>query len=155
MFQDKIVLEVDCGLGVFSTSVSPYAKKVIAVEASYLADLLSKIVADNKIENMIVVKDDIDNIEASPGDIGRVDILISQYMGYLLYDKQLLARLLRARDKFLKEGGIMMPDCIQLFIAGVDSGDAARSKKAADLRLDAVLLDEPKKEIVSERKVST
>ena len=145
---------MDCGLGVLSTVVSKYAKKVIAVEASYLADSLLKIVAANKIENIIVIKKHIDDIESLPEDIEKVDIVMSQYMGYLFYDKALLSRLLKARDRFLKPSGIMMPDCIEVLISGLDYGQSVRIEQDTQFKLGH-FSSEPKKEIVPERVVST
>ena len=96
---------------------SKFARKVIAVEASRLADLLSKNVAVNKIKNLVVIRGDIEEIESIPE---QADILISQYMGFLVYDPTLLSRFLRARNRFLKPEGIMMPDSIRILISGVD-----------------------------------
>jgi hypothetical protein len=49
-----------------------------------------------------------------------VDIIISEWMGYALYYESMLPTVLLARDKWLKPGGIILPDRSELKIAGIE-----------------------------------
>lgn len=42
-----------------------------------------------------------------------MDVLISEFMGYFLFFEGMTESFVRARDKYLKPGGVLMPDrCI-------------------------------------------
>ncbi len=47
---------------------------------------------------------------------GKADLIISEWMGYMLIYEHMLPSVLRIRDQFLKEGGSMIPSraCIKL-----------------------------------------
>ena len=45
-----------------------------------------------------------------PGDLGGVDVIVSEWMGYCLFYESMLDTVLYARDKWLVEGGLMFPD---------------------------------------------
>ena len=49
---------------------------------------------------------------------GRVDIIVSEWMGYCLFFEAMFDSVIYARDNFLKKkGGIMIPDIAEFFIA--------------------------------------
>lgn len=50
----------------------------------------------------------------------KVDIIISEWMGYCLLYESMLETVIKARDRWLREGGTVLPDKYQLFVAGVD-----------------------------------
>jgi type I protein arginine methyltransferase len=52
--------------------------------------------------------------------IEKVDIIISEWMGYFLLYESMLDSVLWARDKYLVEGGKMMPDRAQMYIAAIE-----------------------------------
>lgn len=52
-----------------------------------------------------------------------MDIIISEWMGYALYYESMLPTVLLARDKWLKPGGIILPDRSELKIAGIEDED--------------------------------
>ena len=47
----------------------------------------------------------------------KVDIIISEWMGFYLLHESMLDSVLYARDKHLKEDGIMLPSHAQIFAA--------------------------------------
>jgi len=51
--------------------------------------------------------------------VPKVDIIISEWMGYFLLYESMLDSVLWARDKYLVEGGKMPPDRAQLYIAAI------------------------------------
>ena len=52
-------------------------------------------------------------------DIPKVDIVVSEWMGYALLYESMLDSVVLARDKFLKPNGIVLPSHASLFIAPV------------------------------------
>ena len=79
-FKDKTVMDIGAGTGILSLFAKQAgAKKVYAVEASPLADVLKEIVKLNDEEGVIEVV----HGKAEEVDIeGKVDIIISEWMGY-------------------------------------------------------------------------
>lgn len=52
--------------------------------------------------------------------VDKVDIIISEWMGYALFYESMLDTVLYARDKWLAEGGIIMPDKACLWVQGAE-----------------------------------
>ncbi|CAD6994775.1 unnamed protein product [Ceratitis capitata] len=64
-------------------------------------------------------KGKIEEIELPPG-IEKVDIIISEWMGYCLFYESMLDTVLHARDKWLKPDGMMFPDRGTLYITAIE-----------------------------------
>lgn len=60
--------------------------------------------------------------------VDKVDIIVSEWMGYFLFYESMLDTVLYARDKWLKEGGIIMPDRASLSLVAVEDGDYKAEK---------------------------
>ena len=52
--------------------------------------------------------------------VEKVDIIISEWMGYFLLYESMLDSVLWARDKYLVKGGKMLPDRAQIYIAAIE-----------------------------------
>lgn len=50
----------------------------------------------------------------------KVDIIISEWMGFCLLFESMLDSVIDGRDRLLKEGGLMFPERARIFIAGMD-----------------------------------
>ena len=101
-------------LSIFCAQVG--AKKVYAVEASQLAKLAKEVVRENNFDNVIEV------IESRIEDVGlnaidKVDIIVSEWMGFYLVHEGMLDSVIVARDKFLKENGLLFPSIAKLYAA--------------------------------------
>ena len=105
-FKDKIVLDVGAGSGILSFfAVQAGAKKVYAVEASSMAKYAEILVEHNKLtDKIIVMPGKIEEINVPE----KVDVIISEPMGYMLYNERMLETYLHAK-KFLKPNGKMYP----------------------------------------------
>jgi len=53
----------------------------------------------------------------------KVDIIISEWMGYFLLYESMLDTVLWARDKYLVKDGLIFPDKATIFMAGIEDGD--------------------------------
>ena len=60
--------------------------------------------------------------------VDKVDIIISEWMGYFLLYESMLDTVLYARDKWLVEGGLIYPDKATIYIAGIEDGDYKEEK---------------------------
>lgn len=63
-------------------------------------------------------------IETAQLPVEKVDILVSEWMGYFLLYEGMLNSVLAARDKFLSPGGKILPDCFTMYLVGLsDPGE--------------------------------
>ena len=52
--------------------------------------------------------------------VEKIDIIISEWMGYFLLYESMLDCILIARDKYLKPNGLLFPDRAVLFLASLE-----------------------------------
>lgn len=52
--------------------------------------------------------------------VDKVDIIISEWMGYFLLYESMFDSVLFARDKWLREGGMLFPNKAKMYIAALD-----------------------------------
>ena len=55
-----------------------------------------------------------------PDGIEKVDIIVSEWMGYCLLYETMLPSVIYARDKYLVKGGLIFPDKCDLFITAIE-----------------------------------
>lgn len=127
-FKDKIVLDIGAGTGILSMfAAAAGAKHVYAVEFAEIAHFAREIVRKNGFENKItILKGKMEEIELP---VPKVDIIISEWMGYFLLYESMLDSVLWARDKYLVKGGKMLPDRAQLFVAALEDGHYKKQKR--------------------------
>ena len=53
----------------------------------------------------------------------KVDIIVSEWMGYFLLYESMLDTVLYARDKYLAPNGLIFPDKATIFMAGIEDGE--------------------------------
>jgi protein arginine N-methyltransferase 1 len=58
----------------------------------------------------------------------KVDIIISEWMGYFLLYESMLDTVLYARDRYLNPGGLIFPDKATIYMAGIEDGDYKEEK---------------------------
>ncbi|XP_078109880.1 protein arginine N-methyltransferase 3 isoform X1 [Sander vitreus] len=118
VFRDKVVLDVGCGTGILSMfAARAGAKKVIAVDQSEIIYQAMDIVRSNQLEDKItLIKGRIEDIKLP---VEKVDIIISEWMGYFLLFESMLDSVLYARDLYLADGGSVYPDLCNISLAAV------------------------------------
>lgn len=129
LFKDKIVMDVGCGTGILSMfAAKAGAKQVIGVECSSIIHQAKKIIDANGLsEQITLLHGKVEEVELPEG-IEKVDIIISEWMGYFLLYESMLDTVLVARDKFLKKGGLLFPDKATLYIAAIEDGEYMNEK---------------------------
>ena len=108
-FKDKIVLDIGAGTGILSIfAARAGAKHVYAIENAEIALFAREIINRNNLGSKItVIKGKMEEIQLP---VDKVDIIISEWMGYFLLYESMLDSVLWARDKYLVDGGKMLPD---------------------------------------------
>eukprot|EP00997_Jenningsia_sp_PLL12_P011252 NODE_878_length_1397_cov_81.721068_g733_i0.p1 GENE.NODE_878_length_1397_cov_81.721068_g733_i0~~NODE_878_length_1397_cov_81.721068_g733_i0.p1 ORF type:complete len:309 (+),score=69.68 NODE_878_length_1397_cov_81.721068_g733_i0:383-1309(+) len=126
-FRDKIVLDVGAGTGILSMfAARAGAKHVYAVENAEIALFAREIVRKNGLSDKItILKGKMEEVQLP---VEKVDIIISEWMGYFLLYESMLDCVLWARDHYLVEGGKMLPDQCQIYVAGIEDSEYKSSK---------------------------
>ena len=129
MFKDKIVLDVGCGTGILCMfAASAGAKKVIGVDCSSIIIQAKQIVKDNGFEDKITLLSGKMEEITMPEGCEKVDIIVSEWMGYFLLYESMLNTVLWARDNLLVPGGKILPDRSTMHICGIEDGRYKKSK---------------------------
>ena len=119
LFRGKVVLDIGCGTGILCMfAAKAGASKVIGIECSGIVEHAEKITRENHLDDIItIVKGKVEDVEI-PAE--KVDIIISEWMGYCLFYESMLDTVLFARDKWLKPDGMMFPDRATLFLCAIE-----------------------------------
>jgi len=127
IFKDKVVLDVGCGTGILSMfAAKSGAKHVIGVDMSTIIEKAREIVAVNGFADKItLLQGKMEEVELP---YPKVDIIISEWMGYFLLYESMMDTVLYARDRYLEKGGLIFPDKAVLYVAGIEDGDYKEEK---------------------------
>jgi len=99
------------------------ARKVIGVECSSIIEHAERIIKENGFGDVItLIRGKVEEIQLPEG-VEKVDIIISEWMGYCLFYESMLQTVLFARDKWLAADGLMFPDKASLHICAIEDRD--------------------------------
>lgn len=117
----KVVVDVGCGTGILSIFCAQAgAKRVYAVDASGIAVQANEVVkANNLSETVIVLHGRVEDVAIDE----QVDVIVSEWMGYMLLYESMLGSVITARDRWLKPGGLILPSYAKLYMAPVTHPD--------------------------------
>lgn len=129
LFKNKIVLDIGCGIGLFSLfAAKAGAAKVIAIDSSKAAFYARQIVHDNNYSHIIkVIYGRIQDVDLQL-PLNSVDIIISDWMGYSLFYQSIIDGIIFARDKWLKPDGLIFPDRAKLHITAIEDNSRKNNK---------------------------
>ena len=94
---------------------------MIGVDMSTIIEKAQEIVAANGMTAKITLLQG--KMEEVKLPYPKVDIILSEWMGYFLLYESMLDTVLYARDKYLVAGGLIFPDKATIFMAGIEDGD--------------------------------
>lgn len=119
-FRQKSILDVGTGSGILAIwCAQAGARKVYAVEATKMSEHARELVKANGVQDVVEV------IEGSVEDIilpEKVDVIISEWMGYFLLRESMFDSVICARDRWLKPDGLMYPSHARMWVAPIRSG---------------------------------
>jgi len=126
LFKNKVVLDVGCGTGILSMfCIQAGAKTVYAVDYSDIVVQAREIIKNNGMDGKIhVIKGKAEEIDLPE----KVDIIVSEWMGYFLFYESMLSTVLICRDRFLKDDGVILPDKASLHFAFIEDDDYKKQK---------------------------
>ncbi len=115
----SVVLDLGAGLGIHGLlAAAAGAAKVYLVEPQPVAQLAAAAARANGFgDRVVVVQQRIEDTQLPE----QVDAIVSVFTGNLLFSEDLLPSLFTARDRYLKPGGILVPDFAQLALAPVSA----------------------------------
>lgn len=121
---DSVVLDLGAGAGVLGLlAAKAGARRVYCVEpASVAAHITALAKANGVADRITVLRGRIEDLELPE----QVDVLLSVFTGNLLFTEDLLPSLYHARDRWLKPGGVMIPDRARLLFAAVEAEEHYR-----------------------------
>lgn len=119
--RNKVVMDVGCGTGILSIFCAKAgARKVYAVDASDIAIQAKEVVKANLLSEIITVHHGrVEDLQIED----EVDVIVSEWMGYMLLYESMLGSVIYARDRWLKPGGLMLPSFATLYMAPVTNSE--------------------------------
>ncbi|KAE9448758.1 hypothetical protein C3L33_19344, partial [Rhododendron williamsianum] len=103
LFKDKVVLDVGAGTGILSLFCAKAGQNMF----------------------ITVLKGKIEEIELP---VAQVDIIVSEWMGYFLLFENMLNTVLYARDKWLVNSGVVLPDKASLYLTAIEDAEYKEDK---------------------------
>lgn len=127
LFEGRVVLDVGCGTGILSMfAAQAGAKLVIGVDMSGIIEQARKIVDANGFSDRIVLLQG--KMEEVTLPVDKVDIIISEWMGYFLLYESMLDTVLYARDRYLVPGGRIFPDKATMVLTAIEDAEYKEQK---------------------------
>jgi protein arginine N-methyltransferase 1 len=131
LFEGKVVLDVGTGSGILSLwAAQAGAAKVFAVEYTDMAKHAKSLIEHNGMTHIVeVIQSSVEDLELPC----KVDIIISEWMGYFLLRESMLDSAIRARNRWMKPDGSMFPSHATMFWACL-SHEEDRLSKVSEYR---------------------
>ena len=120
LFAGKCVMDIGCGTGILSMfAASAGASQVIAIEMASIINMARRIVAENGLAQKIHFCSG--KIEELVLPVQSVDVIVSEWMGYLLLYEGMFDSVIHARDRYLSPGGLLFPNREIIYVAGFEN----------------------------------
>lgn len=116
--RDRVVVEIGCGTGILSLfAAKAGARRVIAIEASEIADIAMEMFAANGCAGTIELR----NAHSRSVELDEpADLIIHEILGVDPFEENLLPTLEDARRRLLRPGGRFLPYRLEVCCMGVE-----------------------------------
>ena len=134
-----VVVDIGTGSGILAYfALQAQASRVYAIERDReVIQQAAKLAAANQLDQQIVfLAGNADKIEIPE----KGNVLVSETLGYFGIDEDILDHLGDARQRFLQDGGAIIPAWLELYLVPVEA-DAVWQKNAAIWRVDLYGVD--------------
>ena len=111
------VLDIGSGSGIWAVTATRLgAGKVVAIEREpMLIGLIKALARDHGVADRVqVVQGDSRTVQLTR----EFDIVVSETIGHVIFDEEIVPIMLDARARFLKPGGTLIPETVTLKVAG-------------------------------------
>lgn len=109
LISGKSVLDVGCGTGILgSFALTGGASRVVGVDLVNLP----KVPKSDGVE--FIIGKPVQDVSFDE----KFDVIVSEWMGQMLYEENSVDMILHARDNFLKPGGAILPDMGNIYVCG-------------------------------------
>lgn len=114
-----VVIDLGAGTGILSFFASlAGAKRIYAIESAGVIEIAKQIAKDNKMNSKIVFLNKNSRLVHIPD---KVDVIVSECIGYYVFGGDMVSAVADMRDKFLKEEGSIIPSHISMYLVPVES----------------------------------
>jgi type I protein arginine methyltransferase len=129
-----VVLDLGSGTGVLSFFAAKQGAQVHGIEHSPLVDAARAVAADNGIENV-----EFHRVHSSRLELDvQADAIVHEQIGDALFDERMVENIAELRDRFLKPGGRVLPNLVDLYIEPVQLREDLRAPFAWQQQLHGV-----------------
>lgn len=116
------VLDIGSGTGLWAIMAAKLgAARVVAIEKdSLMCGIIRRLAQENGVADRVTVMEGLSSAVDLDGE--TFDIVLSETVGHLIYDEDIVEVMMDARSRFLKPGGILIPQQVALFAAPLNLG---------------------------------
>ncbi len=122
--KDTVVMDLGAGSGILSFfAARAGAKKVYAVEKRPdMVMVASQMSEANGFQNQIAFIENSSHLIPPEAVVPKPDVIVSEILGNAILEENVLEFTMDARDRFLKEGGKLIPCGLEIVVVAFDSG---------------------------------
>lgn len=122
--EGDVVVDLGTGSGILAFfACQAGARRVYAIEKEEIIEVAKVIARSNGLKKRIVFIKDVSTEVILPE---KVDVIVSELIGYFAIEENLLHFIPDARDRFLKAKGALIPSSIEMILAPVEAPDICK-----------------------------